>query len=154
MSDQSQQPVIDLLKTTMRRRSLRLTDVAERTGIPYRSLQNYFSRRTQMPVTAYLKICGVLGLDAEYVKKEKFDLYLPALKEALQEALGHLVPHYESDDQGVRSVDPRGMIRSSEDMRIDLDNLAMVVRSRYDIARERELGVSLSDDDDGLEVPQ
>ena len=101
MTDHDEPSVVDLLRRIMRSRSLRLTDLAERSGVPYRSLQNYFSRRTQMPVTVYLKLCGVIGLEAEYVAKQQFDINRPALKIALQETLGHLVPHYVTNAEGI-----------------------------------------------------
>jgi hypothetical protein len=54
--------VIDNLRIALKNRKLKLTVVAERLNIPYRSIQNYFAKRSDMPVNTPPPKGGGFGL--------------------------------------------------------------------------------------------
>lgn len=144
MSDQQVETVADGLRAIMDRKALKLTDLAAATGIPYRSLQNYFSRKTEMPVSVYLKICKALVIDNVYVDTKRFEVDYEALKEALRIALGPLLPRPEFNDQGAMVLMANGdRPRNESDLQRHAGTLAMFVRGHYDIARENAVGRDL-----------
>ncbi|MEH3147255.1 MAG: helix-turn-helix transcriptional regulator [Methylobacterium frigidaeris] len=149
MADWSNVEVIGTLKEVMAKRSVKLTDLSKLTDIPYRSLQNYFSGKTQMPVTVYLRVCAVLGLDPMYAKNESFKLEYYSLRRALIRALGELLPTRWNDGHLSPGLEAhRGEPRSEFDLWRDSGNVADLIRMYYDQDLETQLYQSLVDDDD------
>lgn len=50
-------------------RGLTVRDVSERTGLPYRSLQNYLSGRSDMPSATLLRIADLCSVSTDYLLK-------------------------------------------------------------------------------------
>lgn len=152
MAEWSELQIVPTLRETMAKRSIRLTDLARLTDIPYRSLQNYFSRKTEMPASVYLKICANLGLDPFYVKEEKFNIEYIPLRRALVRTLGHMMPTHElNDDRSMALVPYEGQERTEHQLWRDSGTVAMLIRMTYDQERELELHNSLADDEEGYQ---
>ncbi|WP_210166874.1 hypothetical protein [Methylobacterium sp. Leaf125] len=126
-----------------------MTDLSRLTGVPYRSLQNYFSRRTEMPALVYLKLCAQLGLDPFYVKEESFKIeYLP-LRRALLDTVGHHLPTHDFlADRSMTLVPYSGPERSSQELWKDAGTVAHFVARAYDHERERQLQEPLNDENE------
>lgn len=144
MSEQADFPIVETLKGAMKARGLRLTNVAQLTGIPYRSLQNYFSRKTEMPATTYLRLCAALGLDPDYVRRQRFDLDQDVLRKAIVRSLGPLVPTYVFYPNGSLGPEAASAVdRTEQQILRDAGTLAHVLAGAYDVLKEAELQVPL-----------
>jgi len=86
--DDLDQALIDGIKRTMKEGKFSMRSLADRTGIPYRSLQNYLSGTTRMPASAYVQICNVMGVDNQYILQGNFHLQFMQLWDALWIAFG------------------------------------------------------------------
>ncbi len=149
MAEWSNLEIVPTLREAMAKRSVKLTDLARLTGIPYRSLQNYFSRKTEMPASVYLKICAQLGLDPFYVKEEKFLIEYYPLRKALVRTLGGLLPTHDFlPDRTMALVEYSGEPRTEHQLWKDAGTVAILLAGAYDQERELELHSPLIDDDD------
>lgn len=149
MAEWSKLEVVRTLREAMAKRSVKLTDLARLTDVPYRSLQNYFSGKTEMPVSVYLKICENLGLDPLYVKNESFVLEYYSLRNALVDTLGNLLPTLKKGEGSSWDLVPyTGEPRTKHELWKDAAPVASLIAMAYDRDRERELHKSLSDDDE------
>lgn len=61
MADVSESDIVDALRVLISRRKLKLVDIAETLGIPYRSLQNYMYKKARMPWTSTLGCAELLA---------------------------------------------------------------------------------------------
>lgn len=52
------------LRAIEAKRDMRRTTLVNRSGIPQRTLVRYMSGEREIPITAFLAICGALGTDA------------------------------------------------------------------------------------------
>lgn len=149
MPDWSQVEIVATLREAMKKRSVKLTDLSRLTGVPYRSLQNYFSRRTEMPALVYLKLCAQLGLDPFYVKEGSFKVeYLP-LRRALLDTVGHQLPTHDFlEDRSMTLVPYSGPERSSQELWKDAGTVAHFVARAYDHERERQLQEPLNEENE------
>lgn len=147
MPDWSSLDVVATLRETMGKRSVKLTDLARLTGVPYRSLQNYFSRKTEMPVSVYLKICSQLGLDPFYVKESRFTIEYYPLRAALLQVIGQQLPTHEFDETGSMTLVPyNGAPRSEGDLWRDAGTVAHFIASAYDRDLELKLHEPITED--------
>jgi hypothetical protein len=122
------------LREVLRRRAVRLTCLAEALQIPYRSLQNYFSKNA-MPLWVYEEICSRSGIDPAYpIKRGKVIIDRRRLAEALIDVLGDNLPALEADNIAPEAADKR----SSADIRRDAQVLATLLCGRYELILERE----------------
>lgn len=79
--------VVAGLRAAMKAGKVTMRALSERTGIPYRSLQNYMSG-TKMPAGVYVQICEELGVDNQFVLEGHFQLRYHPLWDALFTVLG------------------------------------------------------------------
>lgn len=150
MSDVTPAQIAATLRATMEKRSIKLTDLARLTNVPYRSLQNYLSRKTDMPASVYLKICAQLGLDPFYVATEKFPIEYYALRKALVGVIGQQLPTHEFSEAGDMQLVPyAGPLRGEAELWKDAGTVAHFVASAYDRNRERDLHRPLMAEDQG-----
>ncbi|XYD09645.1 helix-turn-helix transcriptional regulator [Methylobacterium sp. NMS12] len=148
MAEISPAALADTLRAAMAKRSVKLTDLAQLTGVPYRSLQNYLTRKTDMPASVYLKICAQLGLDPFYVAAEKSALDYRALRGALVNALGQHLPTHEFDEKGEMHLVPyAGPERDRADLWRDAGTVAHFVAAEYDRDSEAQLHQPLLGDE-------
>ena len=150
MPDWSQVEIVATLREAMKKRAVKLTNLSRLTGVQYRSLRNYFSRRTEMPALVYLKICAQLGLDPFYVKEENFKIEFLPLRKALLDTVGQQLPTHDFlEDRSMTLVPYVGPERSSQELWKDAGTVAHFVARAYDRERERQLQEPLNDEDDG-----
>lgn len=150
MPEWSHVEIVATLREAMKKRAVKLTDLSRLTGVPYRSLQNYFSRRTEMPAQVYLKICAQLGLDPFYVKEESFKIEFVPLRNALLNTIGHQLPTHEFlEDRSMTLVPYAGPERSSQELWKDAGTVAHFVARAYDREREKQLQEPLNDEEEG-----
>lgn len=55
------------LRAAIRWRRVKMTQLAEATGIPYRTVQNYLSGTSALPASALGRICLAIGVSADWV---------------------------------------------------------------------------------------
>lgn len=130
--------VVDTLREVIDRRKLKITNVAEEAGIPYRTLQNYLAKTSRMPLAAYFDVCRAVGVPPDYPVARRFKIDHHALQQALIDILG---PTLNSIDV---SEDFRLGLRSSDGpdenhIRRVAGFLSAMINSRYDLIREAEL---------------
>lgn len=143
--DKGSASIIDAVRDVMDRRRLKLTDIARDIGIPYRSLQNYMSKRSMIPLDVYIKLCARIGITPDYPVAEKFKLDTYAVREAFERVFGSTFFNF---------------ISVSDDLTVELDttrehdaasarNAAHVVAAlfagAYDLSRE--LALTRSEDE-------
>lgn len=139
MTEAKRGETISALREVLKRRSIKLTTLAEKIDVPYRSLQNYFSK-TDMPLWVYESICRYSGVDPSYpIKNGRSLINRAALAEALIEVFGDALPSlsFEAESSGV-VVSPAND-RSKVDLRRDASAFAVLLSSHYDLKIEREL---------------
>lgn len=129
--------IVDVLRAIMGRKGLKLTEMASQIGVPYRSMQNYFAKRSPMPLSVYISACAWLGITPEYPVKEKFGLDEDALSASVADVLGgELLNAIEfGDDLSWRLTD---LNRATDAARIRRNSkiFAHLIASRYDLRRE------------------
>ena len=64
-------------------------------SIPYRSLQNYFSGESRMPADVLLRICAEIGLEADYLLKNSFEVSHGDLYDAVHKVFKDVLPWLE-----------------------------------------------------------
>ncbi len=116
-----------------------MTELAEQLQIPYRTLQNYFSLTSDMPLWVYIAICRAARIDPTYPINGSFKLNHHALQQALIDTLGNLIPGAEADKGELRLVRNDGQEFSGADVRRFAATLAVLIQGRYDLVLEREL---------------
>ncbi len=142
--DSAESGVVAVLREVIERRKVKLTSLAEQTGLPYRSLQNYMRQTSRMPLAAYLDICKALGVPAEYPVERRFKLDHHALQQAIIDSAGPLLNAIELDQDSKLSVrTPRA--HDDAHVRRVAGFLAAIIAGRYDLVREGELFQSLGD---------
>ena len=135
---------IDCLRDTLRKRGVKLTSVAEKTGIPYRSLQNYFAKKSEIPLTTFLSICRAADIPPEwpiYGNRIKLDQAL--LRQALVDVMGDALPTVVDAERLSVSPRPQSPLDRANIWK-DAGVLAALVEGRYDQGALR--AVERSDD--------
>lgn len=135
------------LRRIIDRRKVKITYLAKRVGIPYRTLQNYLSGRHRIPLQAYIDICYKLGITAEYPLVGKFKLDHHALQKAILMALGPVLPYIELNKSSEMSVRKEPIKDDTDAIRI-AGFLAAMIAGHYDLRREVELGTPVFDEED------
>ena len=138
--------VIDYLRTALKDRSVKMTTLSAETNIPYRSLQNYFAKKSDMPVSVFIRICAVAHIPPEWpihCNRAKLDTGL--LKQALIDVCGELLPTIDDDESWALAPRPHNK-KTSEAVRRDAGVIAALVESRYDIAMGRDIRHPRDDD--------
>lgn len=132
--------VIDTLREVIDRRKLKLKVIAEEAGVPYRSLQNYLSKSTRIPLATYLDVCRVIGIPPDYPIARRFKIDHHALQQALIDAIGPALNAIDVDDDstnlGIRSSVGE---HDEKHVRRIAGFLAAMINGRYDLIREAEL---------------
>lgn len=62
----TEKQIITALRAIMNSKRVKLTDIAIKIDVPYRSLQNWFSMSSSMPLPIYIAICNELGLSGAF----------------------------------------------------------------------------------------
>ena len=134
--DHGSASIIDALRDVMDRRRLKLTDVARDIGIPYRSLQNYMSKRSTMPLDVYIKLCARIGITPDYPVAERFKLDTYAVRTAFERVFGNTFFNYVSvsDDLTVKLDTSRQ--HNAESARNAAHVVTALFAGAYDLSRE------------------
>ena len=85
--------VVDNLRDRMRKQRLKLTQVSTLTDIPYKSLHNYFSHKSEMPLNVYIKICEALNMPLYWPFYGLSPIESSPLNRALQKVFDNILPH-------------------------------------------------------------
>jgi lambda repressor-like predicted transcriptional regulator len=127
------------IKSAMKLGKVSMRALSERTGLPYRSLQNYLSGTTKMPASAYVLICENLGIDNQYVLEGNFQLRYHPLWDALFRVLGNglLSAQFEAIDYSEPYDMDSHRLRQRR-----ADDLARKISSAYDLERKETLKLS------------
>ena len=137
--DTTEVGVVDYLRAALKQRAVKLTTVSTETCIPYRSLQNYFAKKSEMPISVYLKICTVACIPLDWPlqgNRAKIDTHI--LRQALIDVCGALLPTIEEEDTWALSLRPREKV-SAATIRKDAGVIAALIESRYDMEMQRSL---------------
>jgi hypothetical protein len=140
--------IIDVLRHLIERRKIKLTALARDTGIPYRSLQNYLSKKSRLPLPAYLKICSRIGITPDYPVIDRFKIAHHALQQAIIDVMGPLLDAVELDEDSRLSIRPSVGEHDPHHVPRVAGFLAAMIDGRYDILREMELDEPGDDDKD------
>lgn len=143
--------IVDVLRDLIERRKIKLTRLARDTGIPYRSLQNYLSKKSPLPLTAYLKICSRIGITPDYPISDRFRIEKYPLQQAIIDVMGPLLDAVELDADSRLSIRPSAGEHDPQHVRRVAGFLAVMIDGRYDLLRELELSKPEEDDDEADE---
>ena len=139
--------VVDNLRVALKNRAVKLTVLAEKLGIPYRSLQNYFSKRSDMPLGVYIRICQYAAIPPQYpIHGLRFTIAWHPLQNALINILGDNLPGFSIDEKGMYLEPPPSERRDAATLRRDAMNLVALLESEYDQALERDVCRPLDED--------
>lgn len=139
MADVSESDIVDALRVLISRRKLKLVDIAETLGIPYRSLQNYMYKKARMPLDVYIRLCGVVGVTTDYPILGRFKLSHHDLQHALIEVMGaEFFNSIDFDDHLRWTMSPK---REKDYARIarTAGEFAALIAAQYDQAREAHI---------------
>lgn len=140
MTGDASADVIDNLREALKNRGMKLTDLSAQLSIPYRSLQNYFSKRSDMPLNVYIRICAAAHIPPQYpIFGLRFKLDLQALKSALVEVLGERLPAWTIEADGMHQAPPPDRPRDYASLRRDASTTAVIIESRYEMELERDM---------------
>lgn len=92
--------LLNALKGALRTRGVSMRHLSDSLKIPYRSIQNYFSGESRIPADILLRICGEIGLEADYLAKGSFELSHADLQDALHKVLGDVLPSLDIRTDG------------------------------------------------------
>ena len=130
------------------RRALKLSGRSMRglshdTGIPYRSLQNYFSGTSKMPAGVLLQLCEALGVNSDYIFHRHFSRSQTIIREAVWETFGEAVLKAQPNNVPLSEAD------LTERQSRALDDLISKLNAHYNrIAEQRvaEFGAWMEED--------
>jgi|EndMetStandDraft_4_1072995.scaffolds.fasta_scaffold369544_1 transcriptional regulator with XRE-family HTH domain len=116
MSEMNDEVLIERLKYLIALSGLKLTEVAEEIGVPYRTLQNQFRGESKMPALTLVKILDVLKLTSGHLKKNPEPIDTDILRKALVRVLGDHLPRFEiTDDKSILHPAEEGLKARDED---------------------------------------
>ncbi len=92
MNKISNELVVEKLKLLIDDAGIKLTELANGIGVPYRTLQNQFSGSSKMSASTALSILHYLGVSSDLIVKENSALNGVAMSMALQEVFGDYLP--------------------------------------------------------------
>ncbi|BBF92914.1 helix-turn-helix domain-containing protein [Blastochloris tepida] len=128
--------VVDTLRRVMEIRKVKMTALAERVGIPYRSLQNYLYKKSPLPLDVFMKICSSLDITPEWVFSGRFHVDTHALRDALREVFGDLLEGFWFDDNVELKFNPLHKASDMAEGPRTVGTLAVLLAGAYDVARE------------------
>lgn len=147
MSPDTAVDVVENLRVALKNRAVKLTVLAEKIDIPYRSLQNYFSKRSEMPLGVYIRICQYAAIPPQYpIHGLRFKIDWHPLQNALINILGENIPGFSIDEKGMYIQPPPSERRDAATLRRDAMNLVALLESEYDQALERDMRRPLDED--------
>jgi len=87
--------LVAALKSALKTRKVSMRALSDGLSIPYRSLQNYFSGESRMPADVLLRICEEIGLEADYLLKNSFEVSHGDLYDAVHKVFKDVLPWLE-----------------------------------------------------------
>lgn len=123
------------LKDALKARGVSMRHLSNQLAIPYRSLQNYLSGESRIPSDVLLRICGEIGLEADYLREGSFEVSHSDLYDAVHAVFKDVLPLLELK-QGNRLI-----VRDEPAGRAETLTVAhiLTVRLNEAYARYREL---------------
>lgn len=99
--------LVEGIKRAMAEGKVSMKRLSARTGLPYRTLQNYLLGTARMPASAYVMICRELGIDNQYVLQGNFHLQFAPLWDALWDVFGDFLSalRHEPNTSGVDNME-------------------------------------------------
>lgn len=141
MSNQTEIDIVDALRAVMKRRKIKLVDIASDIGIPYRNLQNYMYKKAKIPLDVYINICNRIGITADYPAHGKFKISTHDMQEAVIIVLGsELLNSIEFDEHLRWTIGPRRELDGSRVRRTAMV-FATLFGGAYDRIRESRLSI-------------
>ena len=138
MEEVDESRIIGVIRSIMRRRRIKLSDLAKDLDLPYGTLQNYMYGRSKIPLSLYIQICAELSIPMDYPVHERFKLSLGPLREALLHVLSSSISKMHlTEDMDIVSTDEENTDRS-EVRRIAV-TIAHLIESHYDYLIEQDL---------------
>lgn len=83
---------VDNLRDRIRKQRLKLTQVATLIDVPYKSLHNYFSHKTEMPISVFIKLCEALNIPIYYPFYGLSPIEHSPLSRSIQRVLAPILP--------------------------------------------------------------
>ncbi|WP_156967754.1 helix-turn-helix domain-containing protein [Methylosinus sp. PW1] len=148
MTDAKTDDTIAALREALRRRSIKLTTLAEKIEVPYRSLQNYLNKN-DMPLWVYEKICRYASIDPTYpINNGRSLINRNAIAGALIDVFGQELPSLSNDSDSLSVISAPAKDRSKADLRRDASAFAVLLSGHYDLNIERELSEPIDESKD------
>ena len=128
------------IRAVMDERGITITEAAEATGVPYRTLQNQLGGKNKMPASTFAKLTEMREVPISFLVNERIRLNARALQLAIRDAMGDMMPSVD-DEMRVKQADPS---RSDAEYEQQSKALAYIIRDRYEQRVISELGLTLS----------
>lgn len=128
------------IRALMDEREITITEAAEATGVPYRTLQNQLGGKNKMPASTFAKLTEMLEVPISFLVDERIRINARALQLAIRDAMRDFMP---SVDDEMR-VGPAETSRSDAEYEQQSKALAYIVRDRYEQRLISQLGLTLS----------
>lgn len=128
------------IRAVMDERGITITEAADATGVPYRTLQNQLGGKNKMPASTFAKLTEMLEVPISFLVNERIRLNALALQLAIRDAMGDMMPSVD-DEMRVKQADPS---RSDAEYEQQSKALAYIIRDRYEQRVISELGLTLS----------
>ncbi|MFD2183585.1 helix-turn-helix domain-containing protein [Rhodoplanes azumiensis] len=139
--DTSDQRVAERIRVLMKRRDVTIRELSEKSGLPYRTVQNYLTGKVSLPIAFIVKCCDVLCIEADLLLFGGLDLDSISLKGALEDVLGEEVTSLLHIDQNrkvtVRSIGEE--VHSPGDAARSLRGTILIFLAEY--VREKYLDI-------------
>lgn len=126
--------LVDGIRAAMKLSKVSMRALSERTGLPYRSLQNYLSGTTRMPASVYVQMCQQLGIDNQFVLERNFQLRYHPLWDALHRVLGDALVTIRH-----QPITDRSDMGKQRERQRNADALAHQLSSAYDFELQEGL---------------
>lgn len=127
----SDEALIESLKEWMAMSGVRLTDLAEDIGVPYRTLQNQFRGVSKMPATTLLRILERFNLNSAHLRPRVHIIDPVALSMALTKVFGSALPSARIKDGGVELEMTSSANRSADELRHSAMVLSVALSDTY-----------------------
>lgn len=92
--------IVARLRRIIRLNGIKLTDITEATGIPYRTLQNQLNGTNRISALNLLKVLDATNIPAGFLTEEGADLNVACLVVSLHAVLGDHIPRVKVDERG------------------------------------------------------
>ena len=125
--------IVQRLRAILDAENVKITALAEATGIPYRTLQNQLSGKSRISAVNLLKVLDAANLPSSILTEESATLNVALLAISLQGILGEFLPHIEPGPGGELGVSIPAQ-RTPKQMAKDAVALAIALEREYGIA--------------------